>query len=356
MTASENATSVARADLEKVTALKGLAILLVVGVHILTSLPSWIYTKQPELYFFTSLDQLTRFSVPLFVALSGFGFASKYRHQSLATVSFLIGQFKKLMPLYLLWSFVFLGVFYFLPWWRAAHDLGPWWGQLLLGRADYHLYFIPMVFQLYLLFPVVLLMLRRMNGWLLWLIVAIIQVIWYLVLTKIITGTITFPWLISDQHHYSLSITWLSYFVLGSVLALQAEHLVAVTRPIKKYGLIVLLGLFGVVAWRSSSLIIGGLDPLYALRFTKPILFPYATAVIIYLILVRSWWSRVSLRGKWYLALLGKWSFVVYLAHTLALRIFFGLWQQTASSTDLLIAGFGLLAGLVGSWLLLKQR
>lgn len=352
-------SSTQRADRHKVTALKGIAILAVVGTHILTSLPAKIFTQEPANTLFIILDQLGRFSVPLFVALSGFGFASKYQETAAPWLSFLVNQSKKLLPLYLWWSFTFFAVFYFLPWWRAAADLGPWWGQLLLGRADYHLYFIPMIFQLYALFPVLLWVAKKVPSLLLVSLALIFQVALYYWYGLVVSGEVTQPWFISDQHQYILSISWISYFILGIVMALHPQTMVKVARPVKKYGWIVLIITGTALSYRAVSLIQNGLDPLYALRFTKPLVIPYALSVIGAVVLVRVWWERLThvfsgtLAGA--LVQIGKWSFVIYLAHTLVLRIFFSTIEKTASFPEIGIATLGLVIGLIGSWAILKK-
>lgn len=350
-----NSISVIRADRDKVTALKGIAILLVIGTHFLTSLPEWIYKRESVNFIFVALDQLGRFSVPLFVALSGYGFASKYRTRSAKVLEFIWTQGRKLAPLYIWWCLIFLSVFYFLPWWRAASDLGPWWKQVLLGRADYHLYFIPMVFQLYFLFPFILFIAKKVPSLVLWGVALLFQVGWYWWLGQVIGGEVNKPWFVSDQHQYILSVSWVSYFILGIVLALHPHVLVTLGRPVKKYGVWFLGLLGGILVWRASTLISNGLDPLYALRFTKPSVIPYASMVIAYCVLVRSWWAHLIPVVKRAALFIGKWSFVLYLCHTLVLRILFSTLEQTATFEQLGVASLGLLIGVFGSWYILTR-
>jgi surface polysaccharide O-acyltransferase-like enzyme len=58
--------------------LKGLAILAVVILHILSNLPSSFITDPNHLPVILAIDQIGRFCVPLFVAISGFGLMRKY--------------------------------------------------------------------------------------------------------------------------------------------------------------------------------------------------------------------------------------------------------------------------------------
>ena len=91
-------------SLQKCNFIKGLAILAVILVHVLSYLPG-IYTG-PRQFFFISLDQLTRFCLPAFFILSGYGLASKYTQQQINYFKFLKERVAKLLPLYLIWSLV----------------------------------------------------------------------------------------------------------------------------------------------------------------------------------------------------------------------------------------------------------
>lgn len=348
-------TAVSRASREKVTALKGLAMLAVVGIHILTSLPAWIYLRAPENFFFIALDQLGRFSVPLFVALSGYGFGSKYASQPLKLWPFLKSQSLKLLPLYFWWSAIFLSVFWFSPTWRAGDNLGSWWQQLIWGRADYHLYFIPMIFSLYLVFPLILALSKRIPAAQMFSASLLIQMAWYWWLGQNLT-TQAHPWFISDQHQYLVPLSWIGFFTSGVILALQPEKMVQLTRPLKKFGVILIALTASFLIFRAYSLIEAGVDPLYALRFTKVSVVPYAIAVIGAAILVKSWWQRLPAPLEKKLVWLGSWSFVVYLSHTLFLRILFAILEGKNSISEIVVAGAGLGVGLVGSWVMMTRK
>ena len=123
------------------------------------------------------LNQVARFSVPVFVLLSGYGLTMKYRGAAAAwsrsgLMEFFRGRaFKVLLP------FLFWTVLYFFLLHRYVSD--PDWGlmesfsanlPLLLkyltrSGVDYHFYFFIIILQCYLVFPFLF---RYRRKWLWW--------------------------------------------------------------------------------------------------------------------------------------------------------------------------------------------
>ena len=336
----------------QVTLLKGLAILSVLCIHFLTSLPEHVYTLAPQNFFFITLDQLNRFCVPLFVALSGYGFAVKYQGRELKTKEFLVNQAKKLLPLYLLWSGIFMLTFYFLPW--RALPMSVWWQQLLWGRADYHLYFVPMIFQLYLLFPGVWWLIKRVPVWAVVAASFILQAVLFQVYGQILSGEIMTTWFRNDQLEYVFGLSWLFYFVLGIGLARTHFFNTRAAVVFKKWGWLGVGGVAALLAYTAVRAIALGTDPLYALSFTRLTVMVFAAITILWLIARQAFQTSLPKPLASSLVWLGSWSFVIYLSHTLFLRVIFGIWERTASPQDVALALFFGCIGLLGS-LFLKR-
>ena len=126
--------------------LRVLATFAVVMIHV----TSVILLKNPidnisEIYYLF-FNQLSRFAVPAFLFLSGFGLAIS-TPVVLSFKNFIIKRVVKLLPLYIIYSLFYLFVthkdFSFLNTVKA----------LILGKACYHLYFVPLVLQFYLIYP-----------------------------------------------------------------------------------------------------------------------------------------------------------------------------------------------------------
>src|SRR3989344_642934 len=137
---------------------KGLAILAVVALHIL-ALPERALITEETKQWLLVIDQALRFSVPLFVFLSGYGLAKKYE-QKLDLKDFYQKRVLKILPLFFLWT----SGTYVISWILKLPfqtSLTDWWKVVFFGQSDYHFYFVPMILQLYLLFPVIRLMVTQ---------------------------------------------------------------------------------------------------------------------------------------------------------------------------------------------------
>lgn len=193
--------------------LKGLAILAVVGIHTVNLVTSVFPQNSFSWNILITLDQVFRFSVPVFVALSGFSLAKKYSHklESISYKEFFFNRALKLLPLYLIWSLIYFFSSSVIPGWSGFIQGTGILEALFLGRSEFHLYFVPMIFQAYLFFPILV---KLINARPLMLVITslIIQI-----LTIKITSLLNF----SDQNQYILFLNWIFYFVVGIYLSIH---------------------------------------------------------------------------------------------------------------------------------------
>lgn len=102
---------------------------------------------------------LSNFAVPSFIFLSGLALTLRYGNKPLAILHFVRKRMKSILIPYLFWSFT-----YFYIYARAGYyaiDLNNIRSVIFLGTGEYHLYFVVILFQLYLLFPFLKSMLER---------------------------------------------------------------------------------------------------------------------------------------------------------------------------------------------------
>ncbi len=109
-------------------------------------------------YFAAIADQLTRFTVPAFLFLSGFGLALQVQNRGLDLKHYYRTRMFKITAPFLLWSFItsFRHVEYFksLDWQNSfAAALGDCLFFLFVRGFDYQYYFLIVIFQFYLVFP-----------------------------------------------------------------------------------------------------------------------------------------------------------------------------------------------------------
>ena len=319
-------------DRTRVTLLKGIAIAAVVTIHILSSIPGHIYTTANAAQYIY-LDQLLRFSVPLFIGLSGYALAKKYGTE-IALVAFYKRRFSRLVPLYLLWSIGLWLLFRAIPVWNTADAYIPFWKVIILGRGDYHLYFIPLIIQLYLLFPLLIKAIKKYPRVTLFASL-VLQAVSFIYFESLESKPID-TFLSTDQEQYSLLTSWLTYFVLGMFLAKKSSQLRDKTKLIAFAGASWGLGL-AYLCLQGQIVILSNIDPLDALKFTRLVILPYTLTSIFLAVTVP--WETFAPKAWLQKCLLyiGKHSFTIYLSHTIVLRVFFANTYETLRLSDMLI-------------------
>ncbi len=316
--------------------LKGLAILAVVFIHTLAYFPG-IYHGQGQVLFI-SLDQLARFCMPVFIMLSGYGLASKYERQVLHYLPFLRSRIIKLLPLYFLWSIYSILIIKAVPAWSFANQPMSVVIQILFGQADYQLYFLPVIFQLYALFP--LFWGLKQKPKLMFSLALFIQVVTFYLYTWQVTS--------SDRLQYVLVFSWLAYFVWGIYLKIQS-----IPHFFSKYLPCLAIITFLALSFYSWQQITNGIDPLPALKFTRLIVIPFALTMSATLL---TWKYQSTNFFYRFIALLGKHSYLIFLAHTIALRIIYTIVLQKLEMLSLLMVILSWLLMVLLSWRLLNKK
>lgn len=321
----------------KLLVLKGIAIVGVLVIHFVSSIKTPIFYNGWQ-FWALFFDQLSRFCVPLFVALSGYTLMAKYG-QSLGNVMvFWWRRISKLIPLYVWWCLIITLAIMVVPEWQWEGFMSGWWQKVMFGYADYHFYFVPMIFQLYLVFPVVAIFVRKSPK-----ITLLLTGIWHLFLLSIINSPQLAEFLevpfVTDQLTYLFFGTWIWFFILGMVLAhvkisnarLQLATLVIAPATFLMLFLSVLNG---------KHCISQEIDPIFVTKFTNlPISF-YATGFV----LVSLFWlkktvsTKVTLLRIWQpLIFLGTSSYLIYLNHTLVYRMMFSYYYELLQVRQLVL-------------------
>jgi len=167
-------------------------------------------------------NQLARFAVPFFITLSGFLlYNADLNGHGLKAGDFYRRRFDRILWPYVIWTcfYVFMGGI-------IGHDIGlalsrlP--GHLLWGTGCYHLYFLVIIIQLYLLYPGLRMVMQKRPGLLIggsFLLTLTAQFLLYLAMTSRIS-------LDPAYNNFNLVFfpVWLFYFVLGMWAAREKEN------------------------------------------------------------------------------------------------------------------------------------
>jgi surface polysaccharide O-acyltransferase-like enzyme len=331
--------------------LKGVSITSVGLIHALAIFQPHVWLSGSFLaHTIIFLDQVARFSIPLFILISWYGLQKKYETKPLEFKKYLWERVSKLLPLYLLWSLLLFVILPLSPRWTFAAEV-PLLSKLLVGQADYHLYFVPLIFLFYVLFPVFRSIPKK---WLLptTILIFCMQLAWYWWLTSVDPSTKLFN-LQPDQWQYLLPLSWLWYGWLGLLLARnQHDQRIGTLSNKLLVGILSSIGLATAIL-QTNQYLIATQDVLGGLKFTRLEVIFYATFMSIFLISqVQQQTSKFS---QW-LAIIGKYSFLIYLAHTMVIRLVTFPFEPLFDLNTWLIGFVSTITITLLSWWLIKQR
>ncbi|CAH0345157.1 acyltransferase [Bacillus sp. CECT 9360] len=208
--------------------LRAVACLFVLLVHVSAAFSN----QQGRFNDFTFfINQISRFGTPLFAVISGFLLFYQVRKKGFNIKKFLSSRVTKIGMPFMFWSIFYL-LFMF-----VMEDVNPFLigeNEFLInfaaGESFYHLYFMSLVFQFYLIF-LVLQLFRSKISWFLLLILSILANVYFL------TGFD--PTHFKGLWQFALSKraflpNWIFFFVFGGFLAYYWEGLYSFSRKYRK--------------------------------------------------------------------------------------------------------------------------
>jgi len=138
----------------------------------------------------------------------------------------------------------------------------------------------------------------------------------------------------TDQEQYIVFLAWLAYFGTGMFLGMKK-----IFEKAKNWLWITIIWLVGLVliSWSSSQSIQSGIDPLVALKFTRLLIMPYALSSVVLAIIIP--WEKIRLPAfiMFIWKKIGEFSFIIYLAHTLILRLIYDTVNVGVNNTQIAI-------------------
>lgn len=280
--------------------LRVVATFSVIGIHITV-----LYVLNlPAAYM---ANQVVRFAVPMFIILSGFLlYFADFGKDFISPGLFYRKRIGKIVRPYIIWTLLYtiLAIYCSGVWQPVKSLLVTLLYNLVMGSASYHLYFLPIIFQLYFLYPFLRGIIKKKPGLLLaisFIITMASQTLLYFNKANIFGFYLSFP-------------VWIFYFVLGMFVFLKEARL---------RGLLGHWVLMGVLWGISLTLLIidSKKTGTYATSM-KP-------TVIIYTTISFFFFYSLALKvkrncGEW-LSWLSNQSFLIFLMHPMLLTILLAL-------------------------------
>jgi len=253
-------------------------------------------------------NQLARFSVPMFLILSGFLlFQSDLNSKFLPLTQFYRKRFKRILLPYFIWTiFYSLVVHYYFNGLQNANKILPdLIKHLFLGNGFTHLYFVVIIIQLYLLYPFIRRVFQAYPRLLLMaslLLSAACQ--YFLFLGAIRTIHLSAFW----EPIYLIAFpVWIFYFFLGMYLAMFDQNLEKSGGLSWASWLAIWAGSFGLLLWDSYK------NASYALSI-RPAVMLYAVMSFFFM---RAFINHFPVKIGPFMQWFSEQSFLIYLMHPL---------------------------------------
>jgi len=157
--------------IEEIDILKGIGMIAVVLIHITA-----IYTSHLTVGVFNSLLQ---FAVPLYLSVSAILLMNKYKEE-LNCRAFYKRYMPRIIIPYAVWSIIYCIIYSF-----RGRKIDNIIDTIFFGQASYHLYFMIIIFQFYLLFPLIRKSIKKLKNFKLYTIVLVILQVIFLQLNAI---------------------------------------------------------------------------------------------------------------------------------------------------------------------------
>jgi hypothetical protein len=307
--------------------LRTLASTLVVVIHCTSIWVKDFYATRDFLtpgFFVTILDQLSRFTVPAFFFLSGYGLAQQFMIKSETVGQFYRRRLLKISAPFFVWSALTfyrpLGYFTTLPWTDdPLRALAGFLDFLLLKGFDYQYYFLIVIFQFYLVFPFI----YRASGRGAFVLATL--ALQLLVMSPIEGYLRVLHWQLPPLYSYLL-VFYMFYFVAGIYAARHNDLFAGLLARATHAQVWAFWGLSLALTVAEYWVNISVLEkPLaYADHFNRWVVILYCFATLLVVLKHRvALHARVHANPRWefFYKWFGPYSFFVYLAHTHFLRL-----------------------------------
>ncbi len=287
---------------EEIHFLRAFACIGVVLVHLSAS----YYNQHGQTYNWLTfaLNQLGRFGTPTFALISGFLLFHQVKAKGFDFQRFLKSRFTKIIMPFVVWS-----VFYLLIKVIVLNATLPS-GQdfiesFLMGASFYHLYFMVIVIQFYLVFPM-LQTIKTKFSWMIALVASFTVSAFFINLSHFISVQEGLGALLNNR---VFIFTWIFYFIFGGFLAYYWR---SITKLVTSQAILLLLVAMVYVLAIYEYQIMGSIP---SNRMTNLMNIPLLSIAVIGLFPVIQ--SRQLLYGP--LKLIGTLSMGIYLVHPLVL-------------------------------------
>ncbi|MDR7855165.1 acyltransferase [Tissierella sp.] len=142
--------------------IRAICCILVIMIHVTAEFWTSFTYGSIQYKIIILLNTLSQFAVPCFVFISGFVLYYAYHNKEYKTLDFYKKRMLKILFPYLIWSGIYTFANYF--YYNSAINIVSIVKDLILGRASFHLYYMVLIIQFYLVFPLCLKIYKKINN------------------------------------------------------------------------------------------------------------------------------------------------------------------------------------------------
>lgn len=294
--------------IEEIHLIRAVACLLVVLVHV-----SATYYYQQDGYnditFF--FNQIGRFGTPLFAVISGFLLFYHVRQKGFQLNKFVTSRFVKVGSPFLFWSLFYIFLLVLL---EGATPLAEgrkiFTIDFLLGNSYVHLYFMSIVFQFYLLFP----LLQKIRSKQLWTVLLVLSLaINYYFVEHFTPSTFNNELIQYAFSQRALFLNWIFFFIFGGFAAYNWEKIYSLSKKIKLVSLFASIFIIVLTVYEYN---VNG-----SVSSNRPLNFIYIPVIFVTLIGLYDYISKLNFL-KQALTKVGQLSMGIYLVHMFIIYLF----------------------------------
>lgn len=326
-------TAAKKVHIPEIDILRTIAILAVIMIHSTGFMLTKTAKDSGSYLPYSFLQNLSAFAVPVFLFVSGFVLFYSYLDKPLTSRT--LGSFYRKRILTAVVPYLAFSVIYYVVRHRSDPNLLTLptlrhFGYLLLaGQAYTHLYYMIVIIQFYLLFPLLLYAMKKIKSPLIVLAVsALLQWAYYFVNREVIVKLTNIPEVFHQTGDFFTS--YLAYFMFGAFLAAHSGRFMAFAKyeaPFRNGLTRFIPWIFILAVWFGTGIYyayinyMGAAHKVWATSQTfQSVWFVYnlSSGVVLFRL---SFWLYRRLGSRWRQALLsiGQCSFGVYLLHPLVL-------------------------------------
>lgn len=323
MKKNETAQQQKRVHIYEIDLIRAITVFTVVAIHTL-AYTNTLVTGKLAFQWLNILGHMLHYNREMFVFVTGLVLTFVYFNKPFSVKKFWLKRFTLVLIPYILWS-----VFYVV--YNNSNDtllqyiqLSAW--GVLTGDASFQLYYILLTLQFYALFPLFLLLLRKVAQypWRTLAVSFVIQILLIFFDFHYLQVTISHPSHLQQllvQFQDRIFLLYQFFFVLGAVAAVYLNTLQQFFRKHGKHfilvffvsaGLYILYSYYQLFVWKESL--------MYATSVLQPSVVLYSIAVIAFFSFLAVIWEKRR-HGYKFIKVIAETSFGIYFVHVLALSL-----------------------------------